>query len=90
MRMTLITTVPALQGHSMVRYPEWSEVIAGFVARRLAVAVDEQLPQLVAAVALGAAMATYRHWIRHPEADLVAELDRAFSLLAAGFPGSPP
>jgi hypothetical protein len=54
------------------------------------VAVDEQLPQLVAAVALGAAMATYRHWIRHPEADLVAELDRAFSLLAAGFPGSPP
>jgi mycofactocin system transcriptional regulator len=88
LRMTLITTVPALEGHSMVRYAEWSDVIAEFVARRLAVAVDEQLPQLIAAVALGAAMATYRHWIRHPDADLLAELDRAFSLLATGFPES--
>jgi MftR C-terminal domain len=30
-------------------------------------------------------MATYRHWITHPEADLLTGLDEAFRLLAAGF-----
>jgi len=29
-------------------------------------------------------MATYRNWIRDPDADLLAELDHAFSLLATG------
>ena len=30
-------------------------------------------------------MATYRHWITHPEADLLKGLGEAFRLLAAGF-----
>jgi mycofactocin system transcriptional regulator len=81
-RMTLITTVPALQAHSMLRYREWSDVVAAFVAERLGADPEDHIPQVIAGAALGAATATYRHWIRHPEADLLTELNRAFHLLA--------
>jgi TetR/AcrR family transcriptional regulator, regulator of mycofactocin system len=84
-RMTLITTVPALQGHSMLRYGDWCAVIADFVAGRLDLQPDDLIPQVIANAALGTSMATYRHWIKNPHVDLLAELDRAYRLLAAGF-----
>jgi mycofactocin system transcriptional regulator len=84
-RMGLITSVPALQGHSMLRYRDWCEVIAEFVAARLGCDVEDHVPQVIAGAALGTAMATYRHWITHPEVDLLRELDQAFRLLAGGF-----
>jgi mycofactocin system transcriptional regulator len=84
-RMSLITGVPALQGHSMVRYADWCAVIAEFVARRVGGEPDDHVPQLVANAALGASMATYRHWIGNPGVDLLIELDSAFALMAAGF-----
>lgn len=84
-RMTLITGVPALQGHSMLRYADWCAVIAKFVALRLGLRAEDQIPQVIASAALGTAMATYRHWIVNPKVDLLVELDRAFALLAAGF-----
>lgn len=86
-RMALITGVPALQGHAMLRYADWCAVIAEFVAARRGLPPDDLLPQVIANAALGTAMATYRHWIEHPEVELLAELDRAFALLAAGFRG---
>jgi mycofactocin system transcriptional regulator len=84
-RMSLITSVSALQGHSMLRYRDWCDVIAEFVATRLGREPDDHLPQVIANAALGTAMATYRHWITRPDVDLLAELDEAFRLLAAGF-----
>jgi mycofactocin system transcriptional regulator len=84
-RMALITSVPALQGHSMLRYRDWCDVVAEFVAGRLGCDTHDHLPQVVANAALGTAMATYQHWIAHPEVDLLGELDQAFQLLAAGF-----
>jgi hypothetical protein len=84
-RMTLITSVPALQGHSMVRYRDWCDVIAEFIAARLDGDPQDHLPQVIANAALGIAMATYRHWIEHPDVNLLDELDEAFQLLAAGF-----
>ena len=84
-RMGLITSVPALQAHSTLRYRDWCDVIAEFVAARLGCHVEDHAPQVVANAALGTAMATYRHWITHPEVDLLRELDEAFRLLAAGF-----
>lgn len=84
-RMRLITTVPALQGHSMVRYAEWCAIIAEFVAERLGTDPDGQVPQVIASAALGTAMATYRRWVRDEDVDLLGELDRSFRLLAAGF-----
>jgi TetR/AcrR family transcriptional regulator, regulator of mycofactocin system len=84
-RMTLITSVPALQGHSMVRYRDWCDVIAEFVAMRLGCERDDHVPEVIANAALGTAMATYRHWITHPDVNLLDALDKAFRLLAAGF-----
>jgi mycofactocin system transcriptional regulator len=84
-RMTLITTVPALQGHAMLRYADWCAVIAAFVAGRLGVATGDYAPQLVANAALGVAITAYRHWIADPCVDLLAELDRGFRVLGAGF-----
>ncbi|CAB4865597.1 unannotated protein [freshwater metagenome] len=87
-RMALITGVPALQGHAMLRYREWSEVIAQFAAQRLGGDASDRTPQAIAGAALGVAMATYRHWIEHEDADLIAELDGAFRALAEGFGGA--
>jgi hypothetical protein len=84
-RMTLITTVPALQGYSMLRYAEWCTVIAEFVAQRLGVDPADQIPQVIANAALGTSMATYRHWIQSGDHDLLESLDLALRLLAVGF-----
>lgn len=84
-RLTLITTVPALQGHSLLRYQDWCAVVAEFVARRLGCEPDDHVPQVVAMATLGTAMATFQHWIRNEDADLLADLDRALGLLAMGF-----
>jgi mycofactocin system transcriptional regulator len=84
-RMTLITTVPALQGHSMLRYRDWYDVIAEYVASRLSTDPEDHIPQVIANACLGAAMATYRYWIEHPDSDVLEQLDLALKLLAAGF-----
>jgi TetR/AcrR family transcriptional regulator, regulator of mycofactocin system len=83
-RITLTSTVPSLIAHSAVRYAEWCEVVADFAATRMDEGAGELGPQTVARAALGAAMAAFAAWARHP-GDLTAELDRAFRLLAAGF-----
>ncbi len=88
MRMVLIGTVPTLVAHSAVRYEEWCDVVAGFAAGRLGGSPDDLGPQTVARAALGAAMAAFACWARDEDGDLVAEVDRAFRLLATGFDGS--
>jgi mycofactocin system transcriptional regulator len=84
-RMGLISSVPSLVAHSAVRYAEWCEVVAGFVAGRIGGAPDDLAPQTVARAALGAAMAAFACWARYDSDDLVGEVDRAFRLLATGF-----
>src|ERR1700742_4184932 len=44
-RLTLISTVPALQAHSMLRYAEWRRVVAEFVAQRLGERPDDLVPE---------------------------------------------
>ena len=84
-RMGLISTVPTLVAHSAVRYAEWCDVVAGFVAGRIGGPPDDLGPQTVARAALGAAMAAFTCWARHDTDDLTGEVDRAFRLLATGF-----
>lgn len=81
-RMTLITSVPALQAHSMLRYAAWRGVVAEFAAQRLGLAPDALEPQVVAHAALGCAMAAFVCWIAQPDDDLESNLTRAFELLA--------
>ncbi|HEV3132142.1 MAG TPA: mycofactocin system transcriptional regulator [Acidimicrobiales bacterium] len=84
-RMGLISSVPTLVAHSAVRYAEWCDVVAGFVAGRIGGTPDDLGPQTVARAALGAAMAAFTCWARYDTDDLTGEVDRAFRLLATGF-----
>ncbi len=85
-RIGLIGTVPTLVAHSAVRYAEWCQVVAGFVARRSGRRPDDLGPQTVARAALGAAVAAFSCWADGGgRDDLPAVVDRAFRLLASGF-----
>ncbi len=84
-RIGLIGSVPSLVAHSAVRYTEWCDVVADFVAARTGCAPDELDPQTVARACLGAATAAFSGWARHDTDDLGGAVDRAFRLLATGF-----
>ncbi|WP_280275546.1 mycofactocin system transcriptional regulator [Nocardia wallacei] len=84
-RMELILKVPALQAHSTLRFREWGEVVADFAAARLGVPARELIPQSIAHVALGVAIAAYEYWLTRPGAELADIMDQAFRDLAAGF-----
>ncbi len=85
LRMRLITTVPALQAHSMVRYSEWRAVLAEFVARRLDQQPDDLIPLMVGHMALGTSMAAFARWVEHPHEDLEDHLRGGYERLARAF-----
>lgn len=80
-RMALILTTPELQAHSVLRYGDWRQVIAEYVARRLDLAADHMLPRLVGHVSLALALTAYEMWLVDPSADLLALLDEGMSEL---------
>jgi hypothetical protein len=81
--MTLITTVPALQAHSMLRYAAWRDVVAEFVSTRRHELPTDLVPQTIGHVALGTSMAAFVHWVNNPGSDLDASLDKAYGVLQA-------
>lgn len=83
-RMRLITGVPALQAHSALRYAEWREVIAAWVAERLECGVGDLIPQTIAHAALGTSMAAFLVWVDDPSSDLVTNLEEGYALLGHG------
>lgn len=85
MRMTLITRVPALQGHAAVRYAAWRRLVAEFSAARLGSRPDDLLPQALAHAALGTSIAAFTRWVRVGNEDLERCLDEAYRGLADGF-----
>jgi TetR/AcrR family transcriptional regulator, regulator of mycofactocin system len=84
-RIALISSVPTLIAHSAVRYSEWCQVVAEFVARRMDTTPEALGPQTVARASLGAATAAFTCWARGGTDDLTSEVDRAFQLVATGF-----
>ncbi|MDO8212432.1 mycofactocin system transcriptional regulator [Conexibacter sp. CPCC 206217] len=85
LRMTLITAVPALQAHSMLRYQAWREVVAEYAAQRLGLTPEHHVPQTIAHTAFGTSMAAFVTWVGDPDADLEASLREGYRLLATGF-----
>lgn len=77
-RMWLLFNVPSLTAHSTLRYAEWRQVIAEFVAERLGDPPDAIEPQAIAWACLGLSLAAYEQWLAHPDADLLALIDEAF------------
>lgn len=84
-RMTLITSIPALQAHSMIRYAEWRTVVAEFAANRLGQKVDDLAAQAIGHAALSASTAAFVRWVRYPDEDLLALLDTSYRMLGAGY-----
>jgi mycofactocin system transcriptional regulator len=83
-RMTLITTVPALQAHSMLRYADWRAVVAQYAAQRRGVDLHDLEPQTLAFAALGTSISAFTMWAR-TGGDLEDHLVTAYGALSAGF-----
>lgn len=86
-RMSLILEVPTLFASSTLRFVQWREVIAQFVAARTGADPADLVPVTVGHCALGATLAAYEQWLRRPEAGLDVLLEAALGELAGGFPG---
>lgn len=78
-RMWLLLNVPTLRAHSTLRYAEWRQVIAEFVANRLGALPSDLTPQTIAGVCLGISLAAYEQWLGRDDAHLVELFDVAFS-----------
>lgn len=77
-RMRLILTTPELQAHSVLRYAEWREVIAAYVADRIGARPDDLVPQVAGHVSLAISLSAYEHWLTDTGAsDLLEVLDHA-------------
>ena len=83
-RLTLITTVPALQAHSMLRYAAWRAVIAAYTARRRGENPEDLIPQTLAFASLGTSIAAFSYWIQDG-GELETHLTEAFGALSRGF-----
>lgn len=88
-RMTLITTVPALQAHSMLRYEAWRNVVAEFVALRRGESPDDLVPQTIGHALLGTSTAAFVHWVNNPGEDLDETLARAYGILRSSLAPEP-
>jgi mycofactocin system transcriptional regulator len=84
-RMRLILGVPVLQAHSTLRYAEWRQVIADFVAERTGQPACALVPQTIAYASLGVAIAAYEQWLHADDRDLTTLLDAGMRGLAAAF-----
>jgi TetR/AcrR family transcriptional regulator, regulator of mycofactocin system len=78
-RMRLILETPALQAHSVLRYAEWRQVIADYVAERTGRPHDDLLPRTVGHVSLALALTAYEAWLSDGSASLQGLLDNAMS-----------
>jgi mycofactocin system transcriptional regulator len=84
-RMRLLLSVPTLMAHSTLRYAEWRQVIAEFVANRIDVRPHDLPPQTIAWASLGICLAAYEQWLNREDADLVETFEIAFSNAEAVF-----
>ena len=86
LRMQVILQTQELQAYSMNMYAGWRDVVAGFVARRTGTQPDDLVPQTVAWLMLGVALAAYAHWLAHDGVPLRQALGEAFDAVAGGLP----
>jgi hypothetical protein len=88
--MALILGVPTLFAHSALRFTDWRQVIAEFVADRTGVRPDDLTPQAIAHAVLGICLAAYENWLEDESADIGELLDQAMRTLGAAFGGGFP
>jgi TetR/AcrR family transcriptional regulator, regulator of mycofactocin system len=69
-RIALLLYTPALQAHSVIRYAQWRQVIAEYVAERYVQSANELLPRMVGQVSLALALSAYEHWLEFEDENL--------------------
>jgi mycofactocin system transcriptional regulator len=84
-RMQLLLTTPALQAHSVLRYEQWRQTIAGYVAGRLGLPASDLLPRTVGQVTLAISLSAYEHWLLRPGEPLERLLDEALAGIVGYF-----
>jgi mycofactocin system transcriptional regulator len=81
-RMALILGTPVLQAHSAIRYADWRAVVSEFVAGRLGLDAQGQVPRVAGRVALALAVSAYEQWLEEPGSSLDGLLEASFGALA--------
>lgn len=80
-RMRLILHTPALTAHSVLRYAQWRDVVAQFVADQTGATPTDLLPHLVGQVSLALTLSAYEQWLADEDSDLAGVIDRAMTAL---------
>jgi len=88
-RMSLISSVPALQASAAHHYDTWERAVSHFAASRLGQPPDSLYPLAIGRATLAVCRAAYDRWIDRADADLTSYLDQALRALAAGFGPAP-
>ena len=84
-RMSLISSVPALQASAAHHYDAWERAVSDFAASRLDQPADSLQPLAIGRATLAVCRAAYDRWIDRADAHLTSYLDQALRALATGF-----
>jgi mycofactocin system transcriptional regulator len=84
-RMSLISSVPALQASAAHHYDAWEQAVSEFAACRLGQPRDSLYPLAIGRATLAVCRAAYDRWIERADTDLTSYLDQVLRALAAGF-----
>jgi mycofactocin system transcriptional regulator len=84
-RMSLISSVPALQASAAHHYDAWERAVIEFAAGRLGQPAEALYPMAVGRATLAVCRAAYDRWVDRADADLTVYLDSALRALGAGF-----
>lgn len=84
-RMSLISSVPALQASAAHHYDAWEQAVSEFAATRLGQPPDSLYPLAIGRATLAVCRAAYDRWIDRADTDLTSYLEQALQALAAGF-----
>ena len=84
-RMSLISSVPALQASAAHHYDAWELAVSEFAAARLGQPADSLYPMAIGRATLAVCRAAYDRWIDRADVNLTSYLDQALRALAAGF-----
>jgi TetR/AcrR family transcriptional regulator, regulator of mycofactocin system len=84
-RMSLISSVPALQASAAQHYDAWERAVSEFAGVRLGQPPDSLYPLAIGRATLAVCRAAYDRWIERADTDLTSYLDEALEALAAGF-----
>ncbi len=84
-RMSLISSVPALQASAAHHYDAWERAVSEFAGARLGQPADSLYPLAIGRATLAVCRAAYDRWIDRADTNLTSYLDQALRALAAGF-----